>query len=105
MRRLACMALLLIACSSKDGGDGSGDGDGDGSGDGDGDGGDGGDGDGGELTLPPVDAPIDYQLGGAYEPPDGVEIVSRDRGAAPASGLYNLCYVNGFQIQPDEESF
>lgn len=22
---------------------------------------------------------------------------------APAAGLYNLCYVNGFQIQPDEE--
>lgn len=32
-------------------------------------------------------------------------IVSRDRTAVPAAGLYNICYVNGFQIQPDEESF
>jgi len=31
-------------------------------------------------------------------------IVSRDRMAAPASGLYNICYVNGFQIEPDEAS-
>src|SRR4051812_45608807 len=58
-----------------------------------------------ELTLPPLDAPVDYQLGGAYDPPDGVQIVSRDRNAAPAAGLYNICYVNGFQIQPDEEAF
>lgn len=57
------------------------------------------------LVLPPVDAKVDYQLGGAYTPPAGVTIVSRDRNAAPASGLYNICYVNGFQIQPDEEAF
>jgi hypothetical protein len=31
-------------------------------------------------------------------------IVSRDRTASPAAGLYNICYVNGFQIQPDEEA-
>ena len=36
---------------------------------------------------------------------DGVEIVSRDRTAAPAPGLYNVCYVNGFQAQPNEEDF
>jgi hypothetical protein len=57
----------------------------------------------GELTLPPVNAAVDYQLGGAYDPPAGVQIVSRDRTAAPAAGLYNICYVNGFQIQPGEE--
>jgi hypothetical protein len=34
-----------------------------------------------------------------------VKVVSRDRNSAPAVGLYNICYVNGFQIQPDEESF
>src|SRR5205085_12558962 len=34
----------------------------------------------------------------------GVKIVSRDRTASPAAGLYNICYVNGFQIQPDEAS-
>src|SRR5690349_4243867 len=54
-------------------------------------------------ALPPVNAGVDYQLGGAYPPPAGVEVVSRDRNAAPAAGIYNICYVNGFQIQPDEE--
>jgi len=57
------------------------------------------------LQLPPLDAGFDYQLGGAYAPASGVQIVSRDRTAAPAPGLYNICYVNAFQIQPDEESF
>ena len=56
------------------------------------------------LHLPPVNASFDYQLGGAYAPPTGVQIVSRDRTASPATGLYNICYVNGFQIQPDEAS-
>lgn len=54
------------------------------------------------LVLPPLGAKLDYQLGGAYPPPAGVQILSRDRNAAPAAGLYNICYVNGFQIQPDE---
>jgi hypothetical protein len=56
------------------------------------------------LALPPVNGGLDYQLGGAYAPPSGVTIVSRDRTAAPAAGLYNICYVNGFQIQPGEEA-
>lgn len=60
---------------------------------------------GGVFALPPPDGGLDYQLGGAYEPPAGVQIVSRDRNEAPAPGLYNICYVNGFQAQPDEESF
>ena len=29
-------------------------------------------------------------------------VVSRDRTEKPAPGLYNICYVNGFQIQPGE---
>ncbi len=57
-----------------------------------------------EVVLPPLHARFDYQLGGPYPPPPGVRIVSRDRTVAPASGLYNICYVNGFQIQPGEES-
>jgi hypothetical protein len=63
--------------------------------------------DGGSTTfrLPPANGGLDYQLGGAYAPPSGVTIVSRDRSESPAAGLYNLCYVNGFQIQPDEEAF
>jgi hypothetical protein len=55
------------------------------------------------VTLPPPNAQFDYQLGGAYEPPQGVAVVSRDRNDPPAAGLYNICYVNGFQTQPDEE--
>lgn len=57
------------------------------------------------MTLPPANAGLDYQLGGEYPPPDGVEIVSRDRNASPAPGLYNICYVNGYQTQPDEEEW
>ena len=29
----------------------------------------------------------------------------RDRRSAPAPGRYNVCYVNGFQTQPDENVF
>lgn len=57
------------------------------------------------FALPPLGGGLDYQLGGAYSPPTGVTIVSRDRTASIAEGLYSLCYVNGFQIQPEEEAF
>ncbi|MDW4904980.1 endo alpha-1,4 polygalactosaminidase [Streptomyces sp. ADMS] len=56
-----------------------------------------------EVGLPPLHAGFDYQIGGSYRPPAGVRIVSRDRTAAPAPGLYNICYVNAFQVQPGEE--
>jgi hypothetical protein len=56
-----------------------------------------------DLQLPPSNGGLDYQLGGAYELPAGVTIVSRDRTEAPAPGAYNICYVNGFQAQPGEE--
>lgn len=62
-------------------------------------------GSGATVLLPPDNAGLDYQLGGAYAPPGGVGIVSRDRTEESAPGLYNICYVNGFQIQPGEESF
>jgi Glycoside-hydrolase family GH114 len=58
-----------------------------------------------ELRLPPANGGLDYQLGGAYPPPAGVTIVSRDRNAPPAAGLYNICYVNGFQAQAQEADF
>jgi hypothetical protein len=57
------------------------------------------------IALPPANGQLDYQLGGAYTPPEGVVIVSRDRNAAPAPGLYNICYVNGYQAQEEEASF
>lgn len=50
--------------------------------------------------LPP-DAIADYQLGGSYPPPAKVTLVVRDSTASPASGYYNICYINGFQSQPD----
>lgn len=56
------------------------------------------------VPLPPVHAGFDYQIGGAYTPPAGVQVVSRDRTAALAPGLYNICYVNAFQVQPGEQS-
>jgi hypothetical protein len=52
------------------------------------------------VVLPPPDGQFDYQLGGAYEPLDGVAIVARDRTEAPAAGRYGVCYVNAFQSQP-----
>lgn len=55
------------------------------------------------IVLPPLDGDLDYQLGGAYALPEGVSIVSRDRTASPEAAVYNICYVNGFQVQPDEE--
>lgn len=55
------------------------------------------------LPLPAgVDA--DYQLGGAASPAPGVGIVVRDRTEEPA-GRYDVCYVNGFQTQPDARPF
>ncbi|MEV7608433.1 endo alpha-1,4 polygalactosaminidase [Microbacterium sp. NPDC089320] len=54
------------------------------------------------FTPPPAGATPDYQLGGGYDPADGVGIVGRDRSDEPAEGLYSVCYVNGFQTQPGE---
>jgi hypothetical protein len=59
------------------------------------------------LAVPalPVDTDVDYQLGGATRPADNVGIVVRDRTEPPADGLFNVCYVNGFQTQPGEKAF
>lgn len=54
---------------------------------------------------PPANAGFDYQIGGAYPPPDGVEIVSRDRQDPPAADRYNICYVNGMQAQTEDEEW
>jgi hypothetical protein len=55
------------------------------------------------IALPPPGAPFDYQLGGAYAPADGVQLVGRDSTDEP-SGRYDVCYVNGFQTQPQESA-
>jgi Glycoside-hydrolase family GH114 len=52
--------------------------------------------------LPSAGAGFDYQLGGASEPAAGVDVLARDSTDDPAPGLYNICYVNGFQTQPGE---
>jgi hypothetical protein len=54
------------------------------------------------LRLPDPNAGFDYQLGGGYTPPPGVTIVGRDRTDKPAGVGYDICYVNGFQTQPDD---
>ena len=59
----------------------------------------------GALQLPPTGILWDYQIGTPYPPPAGVGLVSRDRGAEPAAGVYNICYVNGFQAQQSENDF
>ncbi|MFJ6653476.1 endo alpha-1,4 polygalactosaminidase [Microbacterium sp. NPDC091313] len=54
------------------------------------------------AALPPAGAAFDYQLGGAYPPPDGVAVVARDRTAVVDASAYSICYVNAFQTQPGE---
>jgi Glycoside-hydrolase family GH114 len=51
----------------------------------------------------PTGVKVDYQLGGSYAPPAGVRIVTRDSTSRPAAGLYNICYVNGFQTQSENK--
>jgi hypothetical protein len=53
----------------------------------------------------PVGTDVDYQLGGDRDVPPRVGIVVRDRTSAPLEGRYNICYVNGFQTQPDAQRF
>jgi len=55
-------------------------------------------------VLPPTGVDWDYQLGGDRAVPDGVGIVVRDRTSEPL-GVYDVCYVNGFQTQPGAKRF
>jgi glycosyl hydrolase family 114 len=57
------------------------------------------------VVALPTGTDVDYQLGGAADPAPNVGIVVRDRTEAPAAGRYNVCYVNGFQTQPNEKRF
>ncbi len=52
----------------------------------------------------PAGAQLDYQLGGAYDPLEGVGVVVRDVSDPPADGIYSVCYLNGFQTQPGESA-
>jgi hypothetical protein len=55
-----------------------------------------------EKAWPKLPTPLvaDYQLGGDYPPPEGVTALVRDSTAQPEPGLFNICYVNGYQTQP-----
>ena len=55
-----------------------------------------------EVADLPVGTDVDYQLGGNRTVPGRVGIVVRDRSAGPTADRYDVCYVNGFQTQPDE---
>lgn len=55
------------------------------------------------VQTPPAGAVFDYQIGGPYTPASDVEVVTRDYTESPVDGLYNICYVNGFQAQPGAE--
>jgi hypothetical protein len=57
------------------------------------------------IAALPTGTDVDYQLGGAAEPAANVGIVVRDRTDPPAAGLFNVCYVNGFQTQTSEKRF
>lgn len=57
------------------------------------------------YTLPPAGGQFDYQIGGPYTPDRAVRVVSRDRLVRPVDGvggIYDVCYVNAFQAQPNE---
>jgi glycosyl hydrolase family 114 len=54
-------------------------------------------------AVPPPNAKFDYQIGGDYPLPRGVQVVSRDWFIGSADfGAYSICYVNAFQTQDDE---
>ncbi|HWC83709.1 MAG TPA: endo alpha-1,4 polygalactosaminidase [Pseudonocardiaceae bacterium] len=57
------------------------------------------------VIPPPTHVRFDYQIGQPYPPAAGVRVVTRDRTASPAPGLYDICYVNAFQAQPDATSW
>lgn len=57
------------------------------------------------AALPQFNRPFDDQIGGPYEPRADVVTLVRDRKSDPAPGLYNICYLNGFQTQPDDTEF
>lgn len=50
----------------------------------------------------PTGGTADYQLGTPYAPAAEVTVLVRDSTAGPAAGVYNVCYVNGFQTQPGD---
>ncbi|KAG7093134.1 hypothetical protein E1B28_009417 [Marasmius oreades] len=57
------------------------------------------------ITPLPANGKFDYQIGGAYTPDVDVQVVTRDRTDSPAPNKYNICYINAFQTQTDDNAF
>jgi hypothetical protein len=55
------------------------------------------------AVPPPANGRFDYQIGGSYRPAASVAIVDRDRTAKPVAGRYNICYINAFQTQREQD--
>ncbi|WKX11105.1 endo alpha-1,4 polygalactosaminidase [Streptomyces sp. NL15-2K] len=55
------------------------------------------------VTPPPKHVRWDYQIGGAYTLPTGVQVVSRSHEDPPAPGAYNICNFNALQAQENAE--
>lgn len=54
------------------------------------------------VIPPPPHAAFSYQLGGPFRTGPGIGVVDRDRWVPPAPGAYGICYLNGYQAQPEE---
>ncbi len=53
------------------------------------------------VAPPPAHAAFSYQIGGPFRAA-GVSVVDRDWHVRPALGAYGICYLNGYQAQPEE---
>jgi len=56
------------------------------------------------YRLPPTTGSFDYQLTGVSDHAGGdttIDVVARDATVDPLPDAYNVCYVNGYQTQPD----
>ncbi|MDP9794242.1 sugar lactone lactonase YvrE [Catenuloplanes nepalensis] len=59
----------------------------------------------GRPPRPVPGAMFDYQIGGGYPPGPGIEVVSRDRADGAVIGLYNICYIDAFQVRRAENDW
>lgn len=57
------------------------------------------------YPLPPVSGQFDYQLAEPYPPPPGTVVLARDYREQPEPGLFNICYINALQTQPEQEQW
>lgn len=64
-----------------------------------------------QIDLPPTSGVFDYQLGGSADHVEQddestqLDVVVHDAREEPLEGAYSICYVNGFQTQPEDAEF